>query len=73
MPCCNKQIPAPPENADELDYNKKPINNKCGPISFGWVRPIVKSIKKRKAMYYCDIYPLSDELRSRPNGKNMIN
>lgn len=72
MPCKHKDPPPPPENADELDRTKKPINNNCGPITFSWVRPVIRTIKKHNAMYFCDIHPLSDELKSYRCGKAIV-
>ncbi|CAL6091952.1 Xenobiotic-transporting_ATPase / Multidrug resistance-associated protein [Hexamita inflata] len=52
----------PIQDKNEINPNLKPIDKNANVITFGWMRPVIKKIRKQKTMNKCDIHPLSVEM-----------
>ncbi|CAL6094608.1 Xenobiotic-transporting_ATPase / Multidrug resistance-associated protein [Hexamita inflata] len=53
---------------DTIDKNLKPIDSNRQWVTFNYMKPILKKIKKHKALYMCDVSPISEKLHSKQNG-----
>lgn len=72
MPCCgHKEIPPPPDNANVISLDKPSIDDHGRWISYNQMRPVIKSIKRNKVMYPCDIRPISKRLSALDNGRKI--
>ncbi|CAL5974042.1 Multidrug_resistance-associated protein [Hexamita inflata] len=53
---------------DTIDKNLKPIDSNRQWVTFNYMKPILKKIKKHKALHMCDVSPISEKLHSKQNG-----
>ncbi|CAL6010692.1 Xenobiotic-transporting_ATPase / Multidrug resistance-associated protein [Hexamita inflata] len=54
---------------DTIDKSLKPIDSSRQWVTFSYMKPILKKIRKQKALYMCDVRPISEKLHSKQNGK----
>ncbi|CAL5985067.1 Xenobiotic-transporting_ATPase / Multidrug resistance-associated protein [Hexamita inflata] len=66
-----KQLTTKQQVIDQFEMNPKlsPIDKNGNMITFGWMKPVIKTIKKQKTMNKCDIHPLSEEMGAYRAGK----